>query len=57
LDKAGELNVEISLVLVDADGNKVLDNRTPLKGQLALGGGTFLGEAQVIRISPQANTL
>jgi hypothetical protein len=47
MDKAGELNVEISLVLVDADGNKVLDNRMPLKGQLALGGGTFLGEAQV----------
>lgn len=47
MDKAGDLNVEISLVLVDAAGNKVFDNRTPLKGTLALGGGTFLGEAQV----------
>jgi hypothetical protein len=46
-NQAGEADLLMALVVTDAHGNKVVDNESRVNATLALGGGTFPGEARV----------
>lgn len=47
VNKAGEADVLMALVVTDASGAKIVDSESRMNAALALGGGSFPGEARV----------